>query len=57
MWWSAKIVKLLTSKIFFTFLVGYNLIRENPEGLQLIAAILYQDMSELKIVSLGSDQL
>ena len=44
MWWSAKIVKLLTSKIFFTFLVGYNLIRENPEGLQLIAAILDQDV-------------
>ena len=43
--------------IFFTFAEGYNLIRENPEGLQLIAAILYQDMSGLKPVSLGSDLL
>ena len=56
LWWSAKIVTLTTS-IFFTFLVGYNFIRENPEGLRLIAAILYQDMSELKIISRGSDQL
>ena len=37
--------------------MGYNFIRENPEGLQLIAAILYQDMSELKMVSFESDQL
>ena len=41
----------------FVFSVGYNLIKENPEGLQLIAAILYQDMSRLKILSLGSDIL
>ena len=56
-WRSAKIVKLTTSIFFFTFSVGYSFIRENPERLQLFAAILYQDMSELKIVSLGSDQL
>ena len=32
---------------FFTFSVRCNLTRENPEGLQFIAAILCQDMSEL----------
>ena len=42
---------------FFTFSVGYNLIRENPELLELIPVILYQDMSGLKPVSLGSDLL
>ena len=36
---------------------GSNLIRKNLEGLQLIAAILYQDMSGLKPVSLGSELL
>ena len=57
LWWSAKIVKLTTSMFFFTFSVGYNFIKENPDGLQLIAAILYQDISELKMVSFESDQL
>ena len=33
------------------------MIRENPEGLQLIAAVLYQDMSGLISVSLWSDLL
>ena len=37
--------------------MGYNLIRENPELLELIATVLYQDMSGLKAVSLGSDLL
>ena len=31
--------------------------RQNPEGLQLIRAIFYLDMSGLKPVSLGSDLL
>ena len=49
------VLKLSNSPLqfFFTFAEGYNLTRENPEGLQLIAAILYQDMSGLKRVSLG----
>ena len=60
--WSAIIVKLATSFLFiYLFILAFsevsNLIRENPEGLQLIAPILYQDMSGLKPVSLGSDLL
>ena len=31
------------------------MIKENPEGPQLIAAILYQDMSGVKPILLGSD--
>ena len=30
-WWSAKTVKLTTLILFFTFSVGYNLIRKNSE--------------------------
>ena len=52
----AKIFKLTTS-IFFGHFQRAKLIRKNPEGLQLIVPILYQDLSGFKLVSFRSELL
>ena len=42
---------------FLTFSEGCTLIRKNPKGIKFITAILYLDMSGLKLISLGSELL
>ena len=54
---SQHLWETLVQFFFWTFSEDYDLIRENPEGLKLIAAILYQEMSGLKLVSVGSELL
>ena len=50
-WWSAKIVKITTQIFFLPFSENYKLTRKDPDMLELIVVILYQDFFRLKPVS------
>ena len=51
LWWSAKIVKITALIFLLPFSESYKLIRKNPNMLELIVVILYQEFFRLKPLS------
>ena len=51
LWWSAKIAKIIALMFFLPFSESYKLTRKNPNMLDFIVVILYQEFFRLKPVS------